>query len=274
LAAYSPPTVRHKCTIQLLEHGQPTERVFVLLHGLSNCPAQFSEFGRQLFERGHNVLIPRVPYHGEEDRLTTEWGELTAGEMLEAANQAVDLARSLGREVAVAGLSISGATVAWMAQNRDDVHKAVLLAPFLAPAGVPNWAVAPLERVLIRLPNMFFWWDAKLRENLKGPSYAYPRFPTRVVGETMLLAGSVLQESRILPARCPSILTVTSASDTAASQLVTDQLIANWQSLRQNGVDSFEFPEDQQVPHDLIDPNQPNQRIDLVYPKIIELLEK
>jgi pimeloyl-ACP methyl ester carboxylesterase len=273
LGTDSPPTVRRNCSVQLLEHGHPTKRVFVLLHGLSNCPAQFSELSRRLFERGHNVLIPRVPYHGEENRMTPEWGGLTAEEMLEAANQAVDLGRSLGREVVVAGLSISGATVAWMAQNRDDLHKAVLLAPFLAPAGVPEWALAPLERILLRLPNMFIWWDPKLRENLKGPSYVYPRFPTRIVGETMLLARAVLRESRIVPVRCPSILTVTSAYDKAASNLVTNQLLTNWRSLRDNGVASFEFASDEQVPHDFIDPNQPNQRINLVYPKIIELLE-
>lgn len=274
LVTASPPSVRRKCTIQFLGHGRPTERVFVLLHGLSNCPAQFGELGKQLFERGHNVLIPRLPYHGEEDRLTTEWGGLTAEEMLEAGNQAADLARGLGREVTVAGLSINGATVAWMAQNRDDLQKAVLLAPFLAPAGLSDWVLAPVERIVLRLPNMFFWWDSHARENLKGPSYAYPRFPTRVVGETMLLARSVLQESRILPARCPSILTVTSAYDTAANNLVTGQLVANWRSLRPTGVESFEFPADEKVPHDFIDPNQTNQRIDIVYPKIIELLER
>lgn len=273
LAANSPSTVRRKCTMQLIAHGQPTERVFVLLHGLSNCPAQFEKLGRRLFERGHNVLIPRLPYHGEEDRLTTEWGALTAEEMLDSGNQAADLARSLGREVVVAGLSINGAVVAWIAQNRADVHKSVLLAPFLAPAGVPPWALAPLERLLLRLPNMFFWWDASLREDLKGPSYAYPRFPTRVVAETILLSRSVVEESRLLPARCPSILTVTTAYDTAADNLVAEELVANWRSLRPNGIETFEFPAEKRVPHDFIDPNQPNQRVELVYPIIIELLE-
>ena len=274
LATASPSTVRRNCTLQLLEHGRPTERVFVLLHGLSNCPAQFSELGRLLFERGHNVLIPLLPYHGEEDRLTTEWGGLTAEGMLEAGNQATDLAQSLGHRVTVAGLSINGATVAWMAQNRKDLAKAVLLSPFLAPFDLPAWALEPVERLLVRLPNMFFWWDPKQKENLPGPAYAYPRFPTRVIGETMLLGRSVLQESRILPPQCPLILTVTSASDTAANNAVTEQLVANWRALRPAGIETFEFPADQEIPHDFIDPNQPNQRIDIVYPKIIELLEK
>jgi pimeloyl-ACP methyl ester carboxylesterase len=273
-AAAAPATIRRNCTPQLLEHGRPTERVFVLLHGLSNCPAQFSELGRQLFERGHNVLIPLLPYHGEENRLATEWGGLTGESMLEAGNQAVDLARSLGQNVIVAGLSINGATVAWMAQNRKDLHKAVLLAPFLAPFNLPALTLLPIERLLLRLPNIFFWWDPRERENLAGPVYAYPRFPTRVIGETMLLGGSVLDESRIAPPRCPFILTVTSASDIAANNIVTEQLVANWRALRPAGIETFEFPADQQIPHDFIDPNQINQRIDIVYPKIIELLER
>jgi pimeloyl-ACP methyl ester carboxylesterase len=274
MATAAPATVRRNCTLQLLEHGRPTERVFVLLHGLSNCPAQFSELGRQLFERGHNVLIPLLPYHGDENRLATEWGGLTGEGMLEAGNQAADLARSLGKNVIVAGLSINGATVAWMAQNRKDLYKAVLLAPFFAPFDLPNLALLPLERLLLRLPNMFFWWDPQQRENMAGPVYAYPRFPTRVVGETMFLGRSVLEESRLFPPKCPQILTVTSASDVAANNIVTEQLVANWRAHRPNGIETFEFPADQEIPHDFIDPNQLNQRIDKVYPKIIELLEE
>jgi carboxylesterase len=92
--------------------------------------------------------------------------------------------------------------------------------------------------------------------------------------EIPLEGRDVLRESRILPPRCPSILVVTSASDTAANNEVTDQLVANWRRLRPASVETFQFPADKQVPHDFIDPNQPNQRIDIVYPKIIELLEK
>ncbi|MGA7879258.1 MAG: alpha/beta fold hydrolase [Terrimicrobiaceae bacterium] len=274
LIAGTSSKIRPQCAIQLLDHGHPTEQVFVLLHGLSNCPAQFTKLGRLLFERGHNVVIPLVPYHGEENRLATDWGRLSAEDMLEAGNQAVDLARGLGTKVTAAGLSISGATVAWMAQNRSDVSRAVLLAPFLAPAGIPRWAWTPLERLLLRLPNMFFWWDSTKRENLEGPPYAYPRFPTRVIGETMLLGRRVLEESRSQAPRCPSILVVTTASDTAANNGMTAELVANWRGLRREGIETFEFAAADEVPHDFVDPNQPNQKTALVYPKLIELLEE
>jgi Alpha/beta hydrolase family len=274
LIAVAPPKIRPGCAVQLLEHGHRTEQVFVLLHGLSNCPAQFATFGRLLFERGHNVVIPLVPYHGDRDRLATDWARLSAEDMLAAGNQALDLARGLGKRVTAAGLSFSGATVAWMAQNRSDLGRAVLLAPFLAPAGIPRWARTPFEQLLLGLPNIFFWWNPKQRENLKGPPYAYPRFPTRVIGETMLLGRTVLKESRAHVARCPSILVVTTASDTAANNRMTSELVANWRHLRHEGIETFQFPAADKVPHDFIDPNQPDQRIALVYPKLIELLEE
>lgn len=132
-ASASPDGIRPECADHLLEHGLPTEHVFVLLHGLSNCPAQFGKLGRQLFERGHNVVIPRLPYHGEKNSLASDWARLTAAEMLEAGNYGVNLARSLGGKVTIAGLSANGATVAWMAQNRSDLDRAVLLAPFSRP---------------------------------------------------------------------------------------------------------------------------------------------
>jgi pimeloyl-ACP methyl ester carboxylesterase len=220
------------------------------------------------------VIIPRLPYHGEKNRLASEWARLTAAEMLEAGNRGANLARGLGNKVTVAGLSINGATVAWMAQNRSDLNRAVLLAPFFAPAGLPDWALAPVERLLLRVPNVFLWWNAKLKEKLDGPSYAYPRFPTWVIGETMLLGREVLRESRVLAPQCNSILVATSASDAAANHRVTGQLVEHWQSFRRSGVETFEFPVSEEVPHDFIDPNQPNQRIAVVYPRIIELLEK
>jgi hypothetical protein len=274
LIAGTPASIRSECAVQLFEHGHPTEKAFVLMHGLSNCPAQFSELGRQLFERGHNVILSRIPYHGEQDRLTTDWARLTAADMLDAGNEAIDLALGLGKKVTAAGLSISGATAAWMAQNRSDLSRAALLAPFLSPLGVPAWARAPVQGLLLRLPNVFLWWNPKERENFEGPVYVYPRFPTRVIGETMLLGREVLQESREYAPRCASILLVTTAADAAADNRMAAELVANWSRFRQDGIEAFEFPAEDNVPHDFIDPNQPNQRTALVYPKIIELLER
>ena len=254
-------------------HDQPTDRVFVLLHGLTNSPEQFDKLGRMLFERGHNVVIPVTPGHGKADVMTDQLRNFTAEAMLGAANQAVTLSRGLGRRITVVGLSINGASAAWIAQNRADVDRAVLLAPFFSPRGLPPWASAPLGRLLVRMPNVFLWWDPMHKADIAGPSYAYPRFSTRSIGATMLLGVDVLEASEKSAPACGSILVVTTASDVAANNAVTARLAANWREHRPGAVATYEFPRSEDVPHDFIDPKQPDQRVDLVYPRLIEMLE-
>ena len=267
----TPASVREDSRDLVLEHGHPTKRAFVLLHGLSNSPVQFAELGRQLFERGENVFIPRMPYHGEKDRMTEEWGKLRAQDMLDSANRAIALAHGLGQEVIVVGLSVNGTTAAWFAQNRDDLSRVVLLSPFFAPAGLPPWLVPPVERLLIRLPNMFFWWNPALKEKNPGPPQAYPRFPTRVIGETIRLGQAVLREAVGEAPRTADIVVITTASDRAVDARPIQRLVEEWRTHRPEAVRTFEFPKEEAVPHDFIDPAQPDQRVDLVYPKLLEL---
>jgi len=273
MIAAAPPTLSPKGRPRAFLHGEATGQVFVLLHGLTNSPEQFDKLGRILFERGHNVVIPLTPGHGKADVMTDKLGDFTAQGMLDAANEAITLARGLGRQLTVAGLSVNGATTAWVAQNRADVDRAVLLAPFFAPAGLPQWAGAPMGRMLVRAPNVFLWWDPYHRADLPGPAHAYPRFSTKSIGETMLLGANVLDASIGSAPACGSILVVTTASDRAASNRITAQLAANWRTSRPTAVAAYEFPAADNVPHDFIDPAQADQRVDFVYPKLIEMLE-
>ena len=52
------------CASRLLTHGEKTDVVVVLIHGLTNCPKQFVDLGEEIYDRGANVLILRMPYHG------------------------------------------------------------------------------------------------------------------------------------------------------------------------------------------------------------------
>ncbi|MGA0848823.1 MAG: alpha/beta hydrolase, partial [Chthoniobacterales bacterium] len=77
----------------VLTHGYETERVFVLLHGLTNAPRQFRELGEELFATGANVVIPRLAHHGLADRMTDAHGALTAQDLIRYAQYGVDLAQ-------------------------------------------------------------------------------------------------------------------------------------------------------------------------------------
>ncbi len=256
-----------------LNHGSQTEEAFVLLHGITNTPVQFRSFAEILFARGANVVVPRMPFHGHEDRLTDAKSGFTAQLMLDEANRAIDRARLLGRRVKVMGLSVNGVTAAWVAQNRADVDTVVIMAPFFAVKGMPDWTIAPVARLFARLPNLFVWWDFRQRENLGPDSLAYPRFSTRAMAGVLHFGLDVFREAESAPPKARRIVVVTSATDQAVSNERIGELVALWLRSAPGRVESYEFPADKNVPHDWMYPGQPDQQVETVYPILLNLLD-
>lgn len=273
LRKLAPESIRPECRGIVMDHGRKTKDVYVLLHGLTNCPEQFREFGEILFQRGDNVLIQRTPYHGFLEEYEAEQKLLTWAEMLESANFAIDVAHAFGDRITVVGLSVNGATTAWFAQTRDDVDRAVVIAPFLAPAGVDQKWILPLGRLIYRLPNSLVWWDRNLKEQLQGPSYSYPQFATHPIAHVMRIGLDVVDRAENEAPKAGKVMMVTSASDVAVSLEQAAHLEALWKGKAPDRVSSYQFPKEDQIPHDCIDPHQPGARIDLVYPKLIELID-
>ncbi len=270
LVADAPPGINAACRSTVLDHGRRTPDVYVLLHGLTNCPAQFRAFGDQLYSAGANVIIPRTPYHGLADRLTDDQRLLTAQAMIDSANLAIDLARGYGERVTVIGLSVNAVTAAWLAQTRADIDRAVVIAPFFAPTGISRTWIPPLTRSLTRLPNLFIWWDPRKKTELPGSPFSYPRFATRPIAEVMGLGLDVFERAAAEPPAAAQILVVTSAADTAVNNDLAAELVELWRVRAPGRVATFEFPLEQEIPHDAIDPAQPGARIDIVYPALFE----
>lgn len=253
-------------------HGHRTARAYVLLHGITNTPVQFQDFGELLYQRGANVIIPRMPFHAHSDRMTDAKRLLTAQAMLDEANRAIDLAKSLGDRVSVMGLSVNGVTAAWIAQHRSDVDTVVVMAPFFAIKGMPDWAIAPTARIFARLPNIFVWWDFRQRESLGPESLAYPRFATRPMAEILHFGLDVFREAESAAPQARRIVMVTSASDLAVSNTRAGELAALWLARAPGRVQSYEFPAWMNIPHDWIYPGQPDQQVKTVYPILLRLL--
>ncbi len=264
-------SIQPECASTLLHHGRKTERVFVLFHGFSNCPAQFRAFGEQLHARGTNVYLPRLPLHGEKDRMTTALQDLKPEQIVGAVNRAVDVAHGLGKRVTVVGLSVSATAVAWIAQHRADVEQVVLFAPFLAPNGVPDWGLGPVMRLALRLPNRFLWWDPEKKDK-DFHGRAYPRFPTHAVAHMMRIGDLALSEAAASGPKCGKVLFVLTAFDATASLPLARELARRWERSRPGAVRTYEFPAEERIDHDFIDPSHPNARTERVYPKLLSLL--
>jgi hypothetical protein len=238
---------------------------------LTNAPRQFRKLGEDLFATGANVVIPRLADHGLADRMTDAHATLSAQDLIRYAQYGVDLAQGLGKNVTVVGLSVSGVSAAWLAQNREDIDEVFLLAPFFGPAILPSPFTPTLAAALTRLPNRMLWWDPRVRENLPGPPYNYPRFATRALGEALRLGLDTAQADRIL--RINRLGIVLTENDPAVNNARTKSLVEQWRAASPN-TEIFlqEFPATENIPHDFIDPLQPDARSGKVNALLVEWL--
>jgi alpha-beta hydrolase superfamily lysophospholipase len=257
---------------RLLSHGHKTERTFVLLHGLTNCPEQFLPLARILHASGANVVLPRARYAGLADRMNSVQGLQSGQDLLDQAAIGLDIASGLGDRISLVGLSGSAVAAAWMAQNRNGIECIVLISPFFGLYGQPVTLIDALSAVLARAPNFYLWWNDKEKESLAGPSYAYPRFGTRCMADTIELSREVRDHLTSHPLRAKRMEILTSASDKGANSEQTNQLASQWEQINPGRVSIYEFPEALGVPHDMIDPNQPDAKTQVTYPKVLELL--
>lgn len=274
LLSQEPPELNPLCRGRLLTHGRRTRRAVVLIHGLTNCPQQFDALGRLLHARGANVLIARIPHHGLANRMTRDLGRLTCAELVAFSDGIVDIACGLGDSVTVAGLSLGGNMAAWIAQERGDVDRAVVIAPVFGFPGVAPILTPAVERAFLAMPDLFPWWDSKKKEQVGGPTYAYPRFSTRAAGETLRLGLAVSERARSLPPRASSIVVVTVSDDPAISNAAVREIQRSWERLAPERVSSYEFSQDFRLGHDLIDPLQPYQNTARVYPVLAGMMWK
>ncbi|HUK64567.1 MAG TPA: alpha/beta fold hydrolase [Dongiaceae bacterium] len=272
LSAEDGPDIAPECGTRLMTHGKRARRVFVLLHGLTNCPAQFRVLGESLYVRGANVLIPRLPHHGLADRMTGDLDRLEAAEMCRWGDRVLDAASGLGDSVTVVGLSLSAVLAAWAAEERPDVAHAVIIAPMFGPHLAPGMLTPAATRLLLSQHGKFIWWDDKRREHLRGPRHVYPRFSMHAAGEVMRLGASVLDVARRRPLRASTALVVTVGSDGAIDNGAAAALARAWESHREGAARVYEFPARLELNHDIIDPEQVGGNPALVYPVLLGLM--
>jgi pimeloyl-ACP methyl ester carboxylesterase len=271
LQARDTDVVNPLCHSRLLTHGRRSAQAIVFLHGFTNCPQQFAQLGQIFYDLGYNVLIPRLPHHGLRDRMTEELAQLRAEELVALTDEALGITQGLGAQVTVVGLSGGGVMAAWAAQLSPAVTRVVSIAPVYGREGVPAVLLPSLSNAALMLPNRFLWWDSALKEQRPAPPHAYQRFPTHALAELLRLGLAVQEAAQQQRPLAPSIVVVTNAADRSVDNAVTDRLTAAWQA-RGAAVQRYVFPAEQGLIHDIIDPTNPRQQVDLVYPPLVALI--
>ncbi len=273
LVAADDASIAAECRTLFLSHGRAARRVVVLLHGLTNCPAQFDSLARLVFDGGANVLVPRLPRHGLADRMSGELSRTDARELRDFTDRVVDAAGGLGGEVIVVGLSVGGTMAAWAGQNRTEVDRVIVIAPLLAPPRLSPPLSRAATRLAVALPNWFVWWDAKRKQDLPGPRHVYPRFATRAAAASLVLGAAVLDQATRAAPHCRSAAFVTIEHDPAVGNAAAAALVRSWRERGGREVRAFEFPESLRLNHDVIDPDQVGARTDLTYPVLLDLID-
>jgi esterase/lipase len=271
LQAKDGPDVRDDSRTRLWSQGKKAKHALVYYHGYTNAPPQFKILGEDLCKQGYNVLAARLPYHGLNDPLTTEQCKLTAEDMAALTQETADIAQGLGEKVTIAGLSAGGVMAAWAAQFRADVDLAVVMGPAFGLPFVPSWVSATARSVIGVLPNFYIWWDPRVKEKIVGPAHAYPRFSTKGLAETFRLGNEVRDAAKSTKPAARQIQVVLSDFDTAIHLPTAKQVVAQWKE-HGGSVSEYIFAKDLKIWHDLIDPEQSTQQIDVVYPVVLPLL--
>jgi esterase/lipase len=255
-------------TIAHLHEGR-RPRAVVLLHGLTASPAQFARYAEDLYARGHNVLVPRLPRHGHSDRFSEAAARITGDELVTAAREILAVGRELGDAVTVAGFSLGGLLTCWIAQH-DFVDRAVPISPFLGVAGLPRRVMNATVEVVMRLPNAFAWWDPILRER-QMPAHGYPRYSTHAIAHAYLVARELLHDASQTAPVTQNIVLVNNARESAVNNRAIRRLAASWHA---HGADVRRI-ELQGLPpsHDIIEPLRRSNLADRVYPQLLEAID-
>ncbi len=267
------------CRTQLLTHGQKTARAIAFIHGYTNCPNQFLMLGKQFYDLGYNVLLVPMPHQGLADVMSTELSKLTAEDMVVYSDELVDILHGLGDRVTVGGLSQGGVIAAWAAQTRPDLDQAVLLAPGFGVNPIPIQANVLAANAILASPEFYLWWGSLVRFDSTPPApptpdavQGYPRFSAHGLAQQFRLGLATRALARQTAPAARSIIVVTNGNDFAVQGALTDQLVADWRAHGANSVVTYQYPANLGIDHDMIDPHRDDQHVDLVYPKLIELI--
>lgn len=257
----------------LMTHGAKTAKSIIFVHGYVSSPAPFKEIAAQFFDRGYNVLAMTMPYHGLADRMNTEHEKLRAEDFIRYADSVVDIARGLGDRVTMAGISCGGLVTGWAAQQRQDIDLAVLISPGFGFKTIPRFWTPLMGWAFRVLPNSYLWDDPQKKADSPRP-YNYLRLSTHALGQILRLSRSIQALAQRKAPAADSILVITNLNDPAVDNIVTDEVVSLWRTRWAKEVQTYQFPANLGLGHDIIGVDDPNMNIAVVYPKLLELIDQ
>lgn len=251
-------------------HAQRRPRAVVLLHGMSSSPPQFARYAAALFERGHNVIVPRLPAHGHADRLSTALARLRPDDLYSAVDDYLGVASELGERVTVAGFSLGGLLAAWCAQHYA-IERAVAIAPFFGVAWIPGSVMPLLGEALLRVPNRFAWWNPFLRDRQR-PDHGYPRYATHAIAHAHRMARELLRESGERGPSARRVVLVANAREAAVDNRAIRRLYERWHLRSPDAVELVALT-GLPLSHDIVEPQRRGDLAARAFPQLLAAID-
>ncbi|MFB1035044.1 MAG: alpha/beta fold hydrolase [Sinobacterium sp.] len=152
-----------------MHHNKVTEKVVVLIHGLSDSPYFLRSIAQSIYQQGNNVIVGLLPAHGKKQADTDMQDSELADRWRAHVSELIDYATSLGKQRYLGGFSTGGTLATeYTLQNPGTVKGLILFSGALA-----------LDPSVESMANVFgVRWLAKLLDGeyvTQGPNpYKYP----------------------------------------------------------------------------------------------------
>lgn len=172
----SQPDQRSFC----FQHNKITDQSILLIHGWTCCPFEMRELGEILYQKGYNVVGPRLPGHGTKVADFAKYGQK---EWEATAQKGLGIAALLGHEVIVIGESMGGALAAILAGTFPNLVRRIILCAPCFKTKDPMAELAGFKLLRLFIPKV----DMKLQYDWQR-KYWYNLVPTTAVAELVKVA--------------------------------------------------------------------------------------
>jgi hypothetical protein len=124
------------------------------------------------------------------------------------------------------------------------------------------------------VPNFFRWWDPVLKDTPIPPLNNYPWLSSHALTQVMRLGLLVQAEARHKPPVANKVVVVTNQNDASVDNQAPEALVVNWRQAGAVNLSTYSFDKSLELDHDLISADSPKQKVDVVHPVLVRLLNE
>jgi len=231
-----------------------SEKVCLFFHGFTAIPEQFAIIGKAFYHAGHHVLIPLLPGHG----IAGEWNGDNPPPLPEEPQiyrefglRWLEIARSVGKEIVIGGLSGGSTLAAWLAlEYPDKIAKNLIFAPYLSGSN-------KVVDLFVRIFNIYFeWW-----QDPEVVSFGYDGFAMPALRVFLDMGTEILEKAQTQKAA--PMLIVSSESDRAVGNREHEKLFNAAVQLQPKSWYVC-FGDVWDIPHNMMTQAEGNEHVDLL----------